>query len=294
MGLNAYLLFIFLVLLTAINMALLGIFNPAKPGPKRLPLPQDTEQAIKLARIGVYISSFIPFTKKFLSRMRLDEKLKKNLEAAHLAISPEAYFNMKLLIMLALVILTFVGFGKLGPIVFLLPVILGYLLPDLWLNRKVAVRKNQVIRYLPETVDLLGLCVEAGLDFTSALKWISEKVPVNPTIEELTIVAKEIKLGKTKVQALKDMSARLRIPELNSFVQTLVQAERMGTPVAESFRNISEDTRSMRFQRSERLALQAPLKILIPLVFCILPVIVLIVAGPLFLEFMQGNTFKGF
>jgi len=293
MELSIYIIFIYLVLVMAIAMALMGLFGSAIAGPRRLPLPQETGKAIRWAKLGIYISSIIPFSKRLLVKLKLEGKIRKNLEAAHLTITPEGYFNLKLIIISLLVILTYLIVGKNEPVMFLLPLILGYILPDFWLKKKVSSRKTTIVRYLPETVDLLGLCVEAGLDFSSALKWITEKITPNPTIEEMAVVAKEIKLGKTRIQALKDMAKRLNIPELNSFVQTLVQAERMGTPVADSFRIISEETRSMRFQRGERLALQAPLKILIPLVFCILPVIAIVVGGPLILQFMQGNLLGG-
>jgi len=85
----------------------------------------------------------------------------------------------------------------------------------------------------------------------------------------------------------------LNVPEVSSFVQTLVQAERMGTPVSEAFTILSEDARLQRFHRGERIALQAPIKILIPLIFCILPVIGIVVGGPIFLQFMQGGVFEG-
>ncbi len=90
------------------------------------------------------------------------------------------------------------------------------------------------------------------------------------------------------------MAHRLNIPEVSSFVQALAQAERMGTPVSETFAIISEDTRLQRFRRGERYALQAPIKILIPLIFCILPVIGIVIGGPIFLQFMQGGVFTGF
>ena len=144
---------------------------------------------------------------------------------------------------------------------------------------------------IPETVDLLGLCVEAGLDFTSSVKWVLDKVQLNPMMEELAFVLEEIKWGKPRTQALKDMGKRLDISEISSFVQTLVQAERMGTPVSEAFLILSEDARMQRFHRGERIAMQAPIKILIPLIFCILPVIGIVVGGPILLQFMTNKLF---
>ena len=113
-------------------------------------------------------------------------------------------------------------------------------------------------------------------------------------IEELSFVLEEIQWGKPRTQALKDMAKRLNIPEVNSFIQTLVQAERMGTPVAEAFGVLSEDARMQRFNRGERFAMKAPIKILIPLIFCILPVIGIIIGGPIFLQFAQGKMLQGF
>jgi tight adherence protein C len=98
-------------------------------------------------------------------------------------------------------------------------------------------------------------------------------------------------LGKPRVEALRDMSRRLNIPDVTSFVRTLVQADRMGTPVEEAFRILSEDTRMRRFHRGERQAMKAPLKMLIPLIFCILPVILIIVAGPILIRFMKEGAF---
>lgn len=197
--------------------------------------------------------------------------------------------------MAGLTILAYLFLNILDPIVLVVPMVFGYILPDIWLQMRIKKRKAQIVYFLPETVDLLGLCIEAGLDFTSALNWIVTKVtPSNPMIEELVLLLEEIKWGKSRTQALKDMSKRLNLIELNSFVQSLVQAERMGTPVAEAFRIISEDTRGMRFQRGQRLALKAPLKILIPLIFCILPVIAIIVAGPILLQFLQGDVLQKF
>jgi tight adherence protein C len=141
---------------------------------------------------------------------------------------------------------------------------------------------------------LIGLCVEAGLDFTASVQWIADKkIFNNPLMEELIFVLEEIKWGKPRIQALKDMSARVSIPEVKSLVYTLVQAEKMGTPVSEAFNALSEDTRLMRFRRGERFAAKAPIKILIPLIFCILPVIGIVIGGPILLQFMQGNMFKG-
>jgi len=236
----------------------------------------------------------IPFTQKLLAALKLDVKIKQKLDAAHVRFSISRFFNLQLFLAIGLGIGSFFIFGEFRPLVFFIAVAFGYMLPNIWLNRKIATRKGDIAMVIPETVDLLGLCIEAGLDFTIALKWITEKISTNPLIEEFAFLLEEIKWGKPRAQALKDMAKRLNIPEISSFVQTIVQAERMGTPVSEAFVNLSEDTRMQRFHRGERIAMQAPIKILIPLIFCILPVIAIIIGGPILLQFTQGGMLKGF
>lgn len=228
-------------------------------------------------------------TGSFLQKTGMTASLRKMLEAAHIGMSPGEYFNLKILLGLLLVVLVIVGTGKSEPLILMVVVALGYIVPDIFIKRKIARRKYLIARRLPETVDLLGLCIEAGLDFVNAVKWVIDRTPHTLMTEELVFVIEEIKWGKPRIQALKDMSHRLEIPEMSSFVQTIIQAERMGTPVAEAFTILSEDARAQRFHRGERTALQAPIKILLPLIFFIMPVIGIIVGGPILLQFMQGG-----
>ena len=252
----------------------------------KLPQPDTNLKQIKLHS---FLSAIFP-TRVLLEKIGLSERIKRKLDAAHLRITSEEFFNIKLLFTIVFTVLAFFAIGKVTPVM-AVGVLLGYIIPDIWLNKRIANRKYMIARVLPETVDLLGLCVEAGLDFTTATKWVIEKTPLNSLTEELAFVLEEIKWGKSRTQALRDMSKRLDISEISSFVQTLVQAERMGTPVTEAFAILSEDSRLQRFHRGERFALQAPLKILIPLIFCILPVIAIIIGGPILLQFMQGKLF---
>lgn len=239
------------------------------------------------------LASIFPFTRSFLERSGLDAKLKNKIDAAHIRLSAHAFFNIKLLLMLVGCTLAVIFTQKFDPIVLVVILAAGYFIPDLYLKSKLSKRKKDIVRVLPETVDLLGLCIEAGLDFTNAVKWVIEKTPANSLMEELAFVLEEIKWGKPRIQALKDMSRRLDIPEISSFVQTIIQAERMGTPVAEAFTILSEDARAQRFHRGERIALQAPIKILLPLIFFIMPVIGIVIGGPILLEFMSGGLLAG-
>jgi tight adherence protein C len=225
---------------------------------------------------------------------RLREKIHRKITAAHIKLLPEEFFSIKIALMIILFWLAFIIYAA-NPMLAVIALIAAYLLPDFWLANKIRLRKQAIIRLLPETVDLLSLCIEAGLEFTTAVDWIIKKAPkVTPMVEELTVVLEEIKWGKSRSQALKDMSKRLNLASVTSFSQTLIQGERMGTPIVESFNILSEDIRLQRFHRGERKALQAPIKMLIPLIFFILPVIAIIIGGPILIQFSHGDLFKGF
>lgn len=286
-------MFVFIVLTTLAAIFLItSAFYTHADGVIRKPvvLPMNHAAAAAQKR-QAFLSRIFPFTQDLLVKIKLQDKIKNHLDAAHIKLSPAAFFNIKLLLMAAAAVLATVILGKVDALIILVCLFFAYIIPDIVLNKKIAKRKETIVKLLPETIDLLDLCVEAGLDFATAAKWVIEKVPANPMIEELSFVLEEIRWGKPRAQALKDMSRRLNIPEISSFVQTLVLAERMGTPVAEAFVILSEDARLQRFHRGERFALRAPIKILLPLIFCILPVIGIVIGGPIFLEFMSNKLF---
>lgn len=243
---------------------------------------------IKVNKPAFDFSKILP-TQSILEKTGTLSKIKNKIDAAHISISPVAFFNLKVIIIIALPLLSIIATGKIDPIVIFVCAVFGYFMPEIYLKQKLNKRKDLISRRLPETVDLLGLCIEAGLDFVSAVRWVIDKTPGTAMTEELAFVVEEIKWGKPRIQALKDMSRRLDIPEMTSFVQTIIQADRMGTPVAEAFTIISEDARAQRFHRGQRIALQAPIKILIPLIFFIMPVIGIVIGGPILMQFVQGG-----
>ncbi|MCK9571798.1 MAG: type II secretion system F family protein [Candidatus Omnitrophica bacterium] len=198
--------------------------------------------------------------------------------------------NGFMLVKLVVMILVLAGaFYLLSPAYALISGLLGFFLPDLFIWSKVRKKKEAIVRVFPETIDLLDMCVNAGADFLSAIKWIVEISSPNPFVEQLSIVLGEIQVGKTRSQALKDMANRLKLVDISSFVRAIIQSERMGTSIEEAFRNLSEDTRDKRFQSGERYAIKASLKILFPLIFCILPAILIVVAGPIIIKFSTGG-----
>lgn len=282
---------VFAVLAVGLGLIVMGVISSESAVIMRM--PRNNYQANKLRFSAQILDRIFPFSRGLLERVGLYAKIKLQLDGAHSRMTPMEFFNIKLFLMIALSVGSVIAFGRIDPAIILAALGLGYFAPDIFLKRNTAKRKAAIVRVLPETIDLLGLCIEAGLDFGNAVRWVIEKTPMNPATEELMVVLEEIKWGKPRVQALKDMSRRLDIPEVSSFVQTIIQAERMGTPVAEAFTILSEDTRAQRFHRGERIALQAPIKILIPLIFCIMPVIGIVIGGPILLQFMQGGLGAG-
>ncbi|MDP8259873.1 MAG: type II secretion system F family protein [Candidatus Gygaella obscura] len=181
---------------------------------------------------------------------------------------------------------------KMEPVILMVIAMVGFFLPDLWVNRIIKARHRAISRDLPVVIDLLKLCVGAGMDFMLAIQRVIKDFRPSPLMEELKLVYQEAQMGKPRREALKNMSSRINLPEISSFVRTLVQAGKMGSPIGEALRIQSEDIRSIRFQRGEEAALKAPIKLLFPLVACILPVVLIIVGGPILLTFIRGNALK--
>ena len=241
---------------------------------------------------SLFLSPFAPMNEQLLKILKTEKTLKNKLYLAKWKTSPAEFLAAKELLLVIFPLLTYL-LGVKNILWLAVAGIVGLLIPELILNSRVKKRKYQIVRILPETIDLLGLCVGAGLDFMAAVRWVVDKVKINPMIEELVLVLKEINVGKPRVEALRDMARRVDIPDVTSFVRTLIQADRMGTPVEEAFKILSEDSRMRRFHRGERQAVKAPLKMLIPLILCILPVILIIVAGPILIRFIKEGIFAG-
>ena len=137
------------------------------------------------------------------------------------------------------------------------------------------------MRNLPYELDLLTLAVEAGLDFVGGLQKVVEKGRGGPLSDELQLVLRSIRLGRTRSEALMEMAERVQVPAVRSWVRTLVQADRMGTPLGRVLRLQSERLRQRRSQDAERRANEAPVKMLFPLIFFIFPTVFLILFGPI-------------
>ena len=152
--------------------------------------------------------------------------------------------------------------------------------PTLWLRKATAQRQRAILRSLPFVLDLLTLSVEAGMDFMSAMQRAVEGRTVDELGEEILRVVREIQLGTTRRNALRTMSRRIDLPDMRSVVNALVQADELGVSIGSILRIQSDQIRQRRFDRAERRANEAPVKLLGPLLLFIFPAVFLVLLGP--------------
>jgi tight adherence protein C len=157
--------------------------------------------------------------------------------------------------------------------------VLGYFVPVIWLGQRINRRKYELLRALPDGLDMLNICVGAGLGFDAAMSRVGERWH-NALSEEFSRVVLEIRLGKPRRQALLDLANRTEVPEIESFIATIVQASELGVSIAKVLRAQAEQMRILRRQRAEELARQATIKLLFPLVFLIFPSMLAVLLGP--------------
>lgn len=167
----------------------------------------------------------------------------------------------------------------------------GWILPDFWLGSAVKRRHLSIMKSLPFVLDVLTLSVEAGMDFVSALQRNCSSRRLDPLNEELLRMTKEIQLGVSRKDALRNMSERVRQPDLKSVAHALIQADELGVSIGAVLRIQSDQLRERRFDRAEKLANEAPTKMLGPLILCIFPAVFIILLGPVLTNAMKGSLF---
>jgi tight adherence protein C len=166
--------------------------------------------------------------------------------------------------------------------------LLGFMVPNLLLDSKVHKRQDEVRKALPDALDLLTICVEAGLGFEAAMKKVQEKWE-NELALSFGRALQEIQLGKVRRVALRDMADRIGASEMDSFIAAVIQSEQLGVSMAKVLRIQSDDMRVKRRQRAEAEAQKAPVKMLFPMALLIFPTIMLILLGPAILQMMRSS-----
>ena len=164
---------------------------------------------------------------------------------------------------------------------------IGYFLPTAILSGRVEARQSQIRKTLPDTMDLLTISVEAGLGFDAALVQVIHNVP-GPLAQEFARVLQEVRLGRPRADAFRQLSHRTNVSELKSFIVSVIQAERFGVSISGVLRAQATELRNKRRQRAEEAAMKIPTKILFPLVFCVLPSLFAVVLGPGVIKIVEG------
>lgn len=170
-----------------------------------------------------------------------------------------------------------VGFGA----------VLGWFYPNLWLGERRNKRRRQVIKDLPVYLDFITMAVEAGLNVTGGIEQATQKGPPGPLGQEFTRLLRDVRSGLPRSEALSRMSERMDMPQISSFTGTLIQADRVGASLGDTLRAQASQRREERFLRAEKLALEAPVKMMLPLVMFFFPLIFLMLGYFIFLRMQE-------
>ena len=199
--------------------------------------------------------------------------------------------GMKILMPVAFVALVFAtGMYRLNVVfVPLLAAVVGYLLPELWLMWRVQARQHRLRLALPDALDMLVICVEAGLGLDQALMRVAQELRItHPHLsEELQLVNMEMRVGKTRLEAMRELARRTGVEDIKALVAMLIQTERFGTSIAQSLRVHSDDLRMKRRQRAEEMSAKTTVKMVPPLVFFIFPALMVVILGPAVIMLMR-------
>ena len=217
--------------------------------------------------------------------------VEKQLRLAGLSISPENFlFYKKAIMVLIIVVSAFIAIITKTIFLILIGLLTALLIPNLYLNSKVKSHQQGIRDQLPDAMDLLGVCIESGLSFDASLLKVSERME-GPFIEELLKLYRQIQMGVPRGDALKNMANSSEIPELKTFIAALAQATQLGIPMNNIMKVQSETLRETRMQMAREKGQKAPVKMLLPMVGLIFPVLFIVILGPVVINIMSMGVF---
>lgn len=210
------------------------------------------------------------------------------------ATAPAAFFGVKTALTVGLPACAFVGLSASGSalhgnamlLALLLAAAVGYYGPNLWLSRRLAWRQREIFETFPDALDLMTVCVEAGLGTEAALMRVADDLQFKSPVlaDELRLVNLELRAGADRERALRNLATRTGVDEVDGFVTMIGQAERFGTSIAASLRIHADMLRVKRRQKAEEAAAKIALKLLFPLIFCIFPSLLVVLMGPAMIQ----------
>ena len=179
--------------------------------------------------------------------------------------------------------------------IFVLVALLGYYLPDIWLRQKTDKRKERLLKALPDALDLLVICVEAGMGLDEGINRVANEIKLtSPDLsDEFRFLNLELRAGKNRENALKNLALRTDIEEMKNLVTLLIQADKFGTSVATTLRVYSDTFRTQRMQKAEELAAKIPVKLVFPLILFIFPSLFVAILGPAVIRIFRNIIMRG-
>lgn len=249
-------------------------------------LKADTSQNTGFKKILDLPAGFIS---RVIGKLKIPlDNLNRLLITAGKPMNLHQYISFKIVMALVFPFLLFIlDFNK--PMILVMAAFGGFMFPSIWLKGQVKSRQLSILRDLPDIIDLLNICVGAGLDFMVSVKRVVTETKDCAISREFKVMLQEVQMGLSRRVALKNLSNRVNSTDVSSFIRSLSQADRMGSPIIEALKIQAEELRIRRFQKGEESALKAPIKLLLPLLFFILPVVLVIIAGPIMIQFTRGQ-----
>lgn len=257
----------------------------------------------QVASQGAVLKYSRPFFKRYVTpivssmknKKKFKEKYKRKLATSGLTdyLTPEDFFSFKLFLIIGFPIV-FMGLRafleadwplKLIPVVALI----GYFYPDIWIKSKIDQRQKEIMSSLPFSIDMLALAVEAGLDFMAAITKVVEKSKPGPLRTEFETLIKEIRIGATRAEALRNMAWRVNLINVSSFCATLIAADSVGASIGPILKSLSGEIRQKRSSDVEKAGATAATKILFPMLFLIVPAVFIIVMAPMIIGLVSGG-----
>lgn len=241
--------------------------------------------------ISAKISKFLP-QKKNANKTKTLEAIRKQLRYAGIFMEPSDFQFIKYAFLVGALFLTLVimlvvkAEALISLLILMVGVLIGVMGPTMYLRSRVSSHQMGIKKQLPDAMDMLCVCIEAGLGFDAALLKVSQKLK-GPFIDELMIVYREIQMGRTRREALQSLCDSTNLDELKTFASALVQAEQLGIPINNVMRAQSEQLRVERSQQAKEKGMKASIKMLLPMLLFIFPVVFIILMGPTVMNIME-------
>jgi len=232
------------------------------------------------------VNRFLPKSPKETSRLQ-----KRMARAGYRGSTPTMIYSVVELIVPAILLLLCIlllGSAR-GLFIGLATAVFAYMLPGFWLSKQIEKRKKLISNGLPDALDLLIVCVEAGMGLDQGIAKAAEELAVShpPLAEELTNIITEIRAGKPRMEAFKNFAERTKVDDVRQLVSILVQTDRFGTSVSQALRTQAEVSRTQRRQRAEERAQKLGVKLVFPLVFFLFPAMYVVTLGPAIIKFVR-------